>query len=201
MSKLLGNSSYGSLILSEEKHTKIQYISGSCKLAEKMNSPYFKSCSELDHDIYEAELAKANNKITMPTQLGFWILQLAKLHMIKFYYNCLDHYIDRKHFELIEMDTDAYYFSLAKPRLDDCLRPHLKQDFIKSIYGSCTKGKHNPEIIWFPRKCCEACIKWDRRVSGLFKEEFTGKKMVALCSKSYAISDGITTKFSCKGVN
>lgn len=201
MSKLLGNSSYGSLILSEEKHTKIQYLAGACKLAEKMNSPYFKSCSELDHDIFETELAKAVNKITMPLTLGFWILQLAKLHMLRFYYNCLDYYVDRKHFELIEMDTDSYYFSLAKPTLDECVRPHLKEKYLNSIFKSCTNGKHNPEIIWFPRKCCQACMQWDRRVSGLFKEEFRGIKMVALCSKSYAISDGNVTKFSCKGVN
>ena len=202
MAKLLANSSYGSMILNQEAHTKIQYIDGATNLAVKMNSPYFKNCVELDDNIYEAELAKTENKITMPLQVGYWILQLAKLKMLSFYYNCLDYYLDRDSFELIEMDTDSYYFSLSELSLDECVKPTLKHEYVKEIYGSCTNGdKQKGPISWFPRKCCDPCKNWDRRIPGLFKEEFKGTQMVALCSKAYAVSSESDVKFSCKGVN
>ena len=35
--------------------------------------------------------------------------QLAKLQMLQFYYDCLDHFIDRRDFKLIQMDTDSTY--------------------------------------------------------------------------------------------
>ena len=42
--------------------------------------------------------------------------------------------------------------------------------------------------------------KYEKRTPGLFKEEFRGHKMIALCSKWY-IAMGSTVKTSAKGVN
>ena len=100
-----------------------------------MNSPYFKSCTQLDFNIYEAELAKSENRITIPIQCGYWVLQLAKLKMLSFYYNCLDYFLDRSSFELIEMDTDSYYLCLSELTLDKCVKPDLKNEFSKLLYG------------------------------------------------------------------
>ncbi len=46
-------------------------------------------------------------------QGAFWILNLAKLMMLAYYYNLLDKYLDRSDFSLLEMDTDSAYFGIS----------------------------------------------------------------------------------------
>lgn len=56
----------------------------------------------------------------------------------------------------------------------------------------------------FPRSQPPASAAFDRREPGLFKEEFVGTAMVALCSKTYCVENNEnvrTSKFSCKGLN
>jgi hypothetical protein len=53
---------------------------------------------------------------------------------------------------------------------------------------------------WFPRTATPEHAAYDKRTSGLFKTEFTGYGMIALCSKTY-FCFGAEDKFSCKGVN
>jgi len=44
-------------------------------------------------------------KYDLPLQLGFFVYQYAKLAMLRFYYDVVDRFIDRKRFCLLEMDT------------------------------------------------------------------------------------------------
>ena len=50
--------------------------------------------------------------MNLPGVVGFSILQLAKLRMLKFYYDC---FVDRKDFQYAEMDTDSAYVALSAP--------------------------------------------------------------------------------------
>ena len=56
---------------------------------------------------------------------------------------------------------------------------------------------------FFPRTCCSAHKKHDKREPGLFKEEFRCAEMLCLCSKTYCCYDKHTNKykFSSKGLN
>lgn len=45
---------------------------------------------------------------TIPPQIGFWVYQLAKLRVLQFYYDFLDHFVERTDFCMIEMDTGMY---------------------------------------------------------------------------------------------
>jgi hypothetical protein len=53
---------------------------------------------------------------------------------------------------------------------------------------------------WFPRRDTPQLAAYDKRTTGLFRTEFTGDGMIALCSKTY-FCFGAEDKFSCKGVN
>jgi hypothetical protein len=53
---------------------------------------------------------------------------------------------------------------------------------------------------WFPRRDTPQLAAYDKRTPGLFRTEFTGDGMIALCSKTY-FCFGAEDKFSCKGVN
>ena len=72
--------------------------------------------------------------------------------------------------------------ALARPSLEDCLRPSRKREWERR------KGE------WFPQ------TKEENRTPGLFKKEFEGHKMIALCSKSYIAVGGEGCKTSAKGV-
>ena len=60
----------------------------------------------------------------MPIQLGFFVLQYAKLRMLEFYYNCVDKYLDRKDFQYCSMDTDSAYFSMSDNSFESLVSPY-----------------------------------------------------------------------------
>ena len=49
--------------------------------------------------------------------------------MLEFYYDFLDKFVDRRDFELIQMDTDSNYMAISGERLEDVVRPELKAEF------------------------------------------------------------------------
>ena len=50
-------------------------------------------------------MSKKKIKLDLPLCVGYMVYQYAKLKMLEFYYDFLDIFIDRRHFQLIEMDT------------------------------------------------------------------------------------------------
>ena len=87
--KLIGNSSYGKLITNKEKHHDIVYVNESQIGAEIMDN-HFYSLTELLNGYYEVEKTKQKIILDLPIHLGVFILNYAKLRMLKFYYNCVD---------------------------------------------------------------------------------------------------------------
>ena len=195
--KLVGNAAYGTSIMNKEKHLNIKYIKGENNACMYVNNPKFKHLSDLDKSLYEIESFKKKITMDVPLQIGFIILQLAKLKMLSFYYDCLDKYLERDDFELIQMDTDSLYFAISKHTLRDVIKPDLIQDYDDSL-NSCEDSSKSE---WFPRICCNEHATFDKRTPGLFKLEFSGNEMIALCSKTYIINNDEKSKFSCKGIN
>ena len=105
--------------------------------------------------------------------------------MLEFYYDFLNKYIDRRDFELIQMDTDSLYMGISGERFEDIVRPELKQQFEAQ------------------KKCWVSWDKWSGWTPGLFKLECEGSRTIALCSKCYYIDDGEggKKKFSMKGMS
>ena len=199
--KLLGNSAYGSMIMDQEKHQKIEYAKGK-DIDLKVNLPTFKKLEDLGDDFAEIELVKGRQKLNLPIQIGYAILQYAKLKMLEWYYDFLLSYVDKNDFEYIEMDTDSAYFAIAGPTLRDVIKPEKRQDFDDKLFHSCHLDQVQPNPFWFPRECCGKHKAFDRRQSGLFKLEKEGVVMVALCSKTYVLKDreGVE-KTALKGIN
>ena len=137
-------------------------------------------------------------KMDNPIQIGFFILQYAKLRMLEFYYDCLEKYLKTNSFELTETDTDSIYMALNEVTLAKCMKEEYYETYYKQIYKQCNV---HDQAVWFPRKCCDNHIALDRRFTGIFKEEFLGDKMISLCSKSYIIQNKKgKQKISCKGI-
>ena len=108
--------------------------------------------------------------------------------MSQFYYDCIDKFIDRSDYQLIEMDTDSSYMALTDD-FEALIKPEMKNEF--------EKEKH----LWFPRTDTDENIKFDKRKAGLFKIEFKGKGIVALAPKMYYVKGfSDKDKVSCKGI-
>ena len=181
--KLLGNSGYGKLIEALERQTNVIYTKDEKVVDRALRSAYFANIGEIGA-AYELESRKPRITIRRPFQIGISVYQLAKLRMLEFYYDFLDRYIDRKDFELIQMDTDSNYMAISGKKLEDIVKPELREEF--------EKEKKN----WL------AWDKWSGRTPGLFKQEFAGERMIALCSKCYYADDrGEKQKLSTKGMS
>ena len=168
--KLLGNSAYGKLIEALERQTNVYYTKDEKVVDRALRSAYFSDLDEIG-EAYELESRKARITIRRPFQVGIAVYQLAKLRMLEFYYDFLDRYLDRADFELIQMDTDSNYLAISGKTLEEIVKPEMREEF---------EAEKENWLAW---------DKWSGRTPGLFKKEFEGERMIALCSKCYYADD------------
>ena len=184
--KLKGNSFYGKMIENLEKHISTKFTTDEKLIDEIFRSPFFEDLEEINEGVFEVRQRKRKVTITRPYQCGIAVYQLAKLKMLEFYYDFLDKFCDRRDFELIQMDTDSFYMALSANDFDEIIKPEMKE-----LYKEEKKN-------WL------VTDEYSKRVPGLFKAEFQGKRMIALTSKCYFADSGKdegVKKFSCKGVS
>ena len=190
--KLKGNSFYGKMIENLEKHMNTKFTTDEKLIDEIFRSPYFDDLEEISNGAFEVSQRKRRVTITRPYQCGIAVYQLAKLRMLEFYYDFVDKFCDRRDFEVIQMDTDSLYMALSAKDFDDIIKPDLKE-----LYKD-----EKPDWL--------VTDEYSKRVPGLFKPEFKGKRMIALTSKCYFADNGDSgagasqesiPKFSCKGVS
>ena len=177
--KLLGNSCYGKFIEALERQTKTSYSTDEKAVDRILRSAFFDDLNEIGA-AYEFSIRVPRVVIDRPFQIGIAVYQLAKLRILEFYYDFLDRFVDRRDYELIQMDTDSLYFALSGNSLDDV-------------------GLGDQEAC--RRKEWLAWDEWSNRTPGLFKLEFEGHRAIALCSKCYIVDGETDTKHSAKGIS
>ena len=79
----------------------------------------------------------------LPIQIGFMVYQYVKLKMLRFYYDFLTKYIDRRDFQLCEMDTDSLYFALSSTNLDGIVIPEKREAY------------YSERHLWLPLESCD----------------------------------------------
>ena len=171
--KLKGNSFYGKMIENLEKHMTTKFTRDEKLIDKIFRSPFFEDLEEINKGVFEVRQRKKQVTITRPYQCGIAVYQLAKLRMVEFYYDFLDKFCDRRDFELIQMDTDSFYMALSANDFDDIIKPEMKE-----LYSEAEKKN------WL------VTDEYSKRVPGLFKAEFQGKRMIALTSKCYFADSG-----------
>jgi hypothetical protein len=201
--KLLANSAYGSFLMNKARYKDVYYVRGLQEASNVINKPLFERLTEIGPEYYEVESFKNKYILNLPIQLGYYILQLAKLRMLQFYYDFLDKFVPRECFELCEMDTDSSYLALSSEKIEYLIKPEMKTEYEKWLTRSCTNAAsiNLADKFWFPRICCDKHNRFDQRTPGLFKTEFFGEQMISLCSKTYLATSGEKCKFSSKGLN
>ena len=182
--KTVGNSAYGRTGMNKNKFSKVRFCDE--KQFNRAKNNYFFTDAEEYNGVYEVSSRARTVKQNMPIQVAFNVLGDAKLKMLQFYYDCVDKYIDRSDYQYMYMDTDSAYMALTDS-FEKLIKPELQKEF------ELERNK------WFPRTDTPENKAYDKRKPGLFKEEYNGDGMVALCSKTYYCW-GSKDKFSSKGM-
>ena len=80
--KKLANSAYGSLLMNKETQTDVVFVEEQVNARRKVNDTCLEKHSHLCiNDIVECEMAKRSMEMDIPRDLGFFILNYAKLHI------------------------------------------------------------------------------------------------------------------------
>ena len=209
--KLLGNSSYGKTICNKQNFTDTRYMSP--EKARRIALHWtVQDVQDITDNTYEVTSLPTVVTYDLPIQIGFMVYQYAKLKMLRFYYDFLTKYINRRDFQLCEMDTDSLYFALSSTNFDELIIPDKREAYYSERHlwlpsESCDDPHHRSQYVkamtfnlpWFPLPCCIERQKFDKRTPGLFKIEWEGDEMTSLNSKCY-IGCGDANKTSCKGV-
>ena len=209
--KLTANSAYGATLLNKLNYTHIHYMTENETLL-KHNDPRFRLSSEIVGGLYEVQMAHKQVVHDVPKQVGFFVLMYAKLRMLEFYYDCLDYYLNREDYELIQMDMDSIYFAVSYKLSNENLESHPLLPLVKSgkidefrstLYNFCD-DEWEPDFSkhYFPRQCCQKHNVYDQKTPGLFKLEKSGVAITGLCSKTYCLKFCDSgEKSAVKGVN
>ena len=209
-SKLTGNSLYSASLLNKHSHRDTSYHDDTT-VNDIINSPYFTHLDIIEEGLYEVKCLKKRIKNDLPIQIGFNVYMNAKLHMLKFYYLFLKKFIPDRHFQLIESDTDSYYFSISKDSLDDCVPVNLRREYFteKRLWMPTEVCDHHLKEFeetkvsgnkWSPPPCCKERYIFQKRVGGLFKVEYEKEKFLAFTCKTYFCA-GIQHKQVSKGIS
>jgi hypothetical protein len=181
--KLVGNSAYGRTGMNKNKFRNTRLCDEKQFNRAKNNYFFYDAEEHAGGEFYEVTTTRRTVKQNMPMQVAFSVLDDGKLKMTEFYYDCIDKYIDRSDYQLMYMDTDSNYMAVTDD-FENLIKPEMRVHF--------EKHKHD----WFPRT--DENKAYDKRKPGLFKEEWSGNGMIALCSKTYCCW-GAYDKVSCKG--
>ena len=155
----MGNSSYGKTITDQECHRDVKFCVET-KASRLINTPFYRQIDQIEENTYENQSCKKTINLNLHMQIGFFVYQYAKLHMLQFYFDFLDKYLDRSDYQYCEMDTDSAYIAIAGPSVESLVKPELKGEFEKD------------KVNWFPRTDTPEHKAHDKTTPGLFKEEW-----------------------------
>ena len=181
--KLLINSFYGGSIMNKDKHSETIFTGDKMKACVMQNTPSFVNAREVSREVYEVEHIRSKITQDIPIQMGFFILNYAKVHMVQFYHHILAPHLRKNSFNLMSMDTDSFTFALAARKLT-----HLVED--KEVW----------ENTIVPNWFLVGPHASNKRTPGPFKEEFAGEACVVLSSKLFTVSGKDQAKIACKGL-
>jgi hypothetical protein len=116
-------------------------------------------------------MSKKTIGLDLPMQIGCFVYQYSKFRMLQFYYDFVDVFVDHRDFQYCAMDTDSACMALSAETLEEVIKPDLGQ-----VYDIEKKN-------WFPRNDTPEQAAYDKKTPGLFKEEYSGDGIIALCSK------------------
>ena len=107
------------------RYTVTNYL-GDKKTQAAVYSQLLKMLDHVNNSLYEVELTNAQIEQKEPIIVGLFILNYARLRMLKLYYNFLNKCFDVNKFEHTGKDTHSLSLALAKMETGNCIRSEMK---------------------------------------------------------------------------
>ena len=159
--KLMNNSVFGKTMENVRNHRDIKLVTSEKRRKRLVSEPNYHSCKKFSDHLMAIEMKKTRVKITKPLYLGMSILDISKTLMYEFWYDYISpKYGDRT--KLCYTDTDSF-INIKTEYFSEEISNDVEKWFDRSNYDENDKrpvptGKN-------------------KKVPGLFKDEFGGKIM------------------------
>jgi hypothetical protein len=191
--------------MNKEKHQDVTYVRGKAEASRKVKCNRFKSMTDFGDGLYELHMEKQSVELNLPIYLGVQILQLAKLALLRFYYDFLRRCCHFDKFQVAFCDTDSIYIAHSAVNKDGdvdwqaIIKEEFRDEYMRQIKNNHHVLNVDPNHCFFPRICCDAHAARDRRTPGLLKVEFDkGVCYAGLASKTYWVATPTSQKYSSK---
>ena len=114
--------------------------------------------------MYEVDFAKAEIEQKEPVDLGFFILQYAKLRMLELSDNSFDKFCNIDKFEELEMDTETLCLAHVEKERTDSIGPEMKAEWERLGSKDCDDSfAADASGDFFSRTCCAKHKRFDKR--------------------------------------
>ncbi len=186
--KLMNNSVYGKTMENTRKYKDVKFATSPSYFEKLVCKPTFKSFKIFSEDLTAVHLAKQQIELNKPTYVGLSVLELSKLIMFQFHYDCMKSlYGDRA--KLLMTDTDSLIYDIETEDLYD--------DMVNNLHWFDTSD--------YPKNH-SAYSEVNKKVLGKFKDETNGNpivEFVGLRPKMYSILEkgNIEKKKTAKGIS
>ena len=185
--KLMNNSVFGKTMENIRKHRDIQLVNNKEAYLKAVMKPNFKSGTLFGPNLMGCEMGKIKVVMNKPVYLGQAILNLSKIVMYEFHYNCMKHKYTEDKLTLCYMDTDSLIYDIETDDFYKDIADDIESRFDMSGYV------HDRPLP----------VGKNKKVIGLMKDELGGgimKEFITLTPKMYAYKVGSSESKKCKGI-
>lgn len=195
--KLLNNSIFGKTLEDPEKRVDVKLVNQwnddrnktrkNITAEQLIARPNFHSASIFSENFVAIQMKPETITLDKPIYIGFSVLEISKSHMFDFHYSVMKPFYGDK-IRLCYTDTDSFLYSIKTRDFYKDLKTHFLCYFDTSNY---------------PENNCYGIPLLNKKVPGLFKDEFGGKvisEFVGLRSKLYCIKTEQDELKKAKGV-
>ena len=173
MYKLMNNACFGKFIENQRNRVAFDLCCKQERVDKLIRSPFFKESVIFKETLVGIHRHKREQRLDRPIYVGSTILELARLHMYKFFYEVLPIVFPDVEYHLLYMDTDSFILSIKTPNLIPYIQAH-------SQYFDCSC--YNPSHPLYSAV--------NAKVPGKFKDELPNcniDEYISICPKVYAI--------------
>ena len=166
----MNNSVFGKMQENLRNRMNVEILTDRKTALKRACKPNMKRSFTIHENLVVMETAITNLELNKPIYVGFSVLELSKLHMYDFHYNCITKWFDKAN--LCFTDTDSLLYEIEGQNVYNVMREH--RDYF--------------DFSGYPFEH-ELYDKKNKKVIGKFKDELNSlamEEVVALRPKCYS---------------
>ena len=131
--KLMNNAVFGKTMENIRKHRDIKLVTTDKTRSKLVSEPNYHTINLISEDLSIIEMKKTKVKMNKPIYLGLSILEISKILMYEFWYDCMKPKYDNN-VKLCYMDTDSFIMDIKTNDFYKNIANDVKNRFDTSNY-------------------------------------------------------------------